>query len=133
MLPFMQVTVSKLPMKELISFFVLVVGFLLIILSFFSIEPRKTDLRKLGLGSLMMLSVIGYFLWSVFAPPTSGEIEEETRDKPITVVATLKEKLDESIYAYDYPGWAIAKELAQCSSDVFPPWSAMSHLLAILR
>ncbi len=119
MLPFMQVTVSKLPMKELISFFVLVVGFLLIILSFFSIEPRKTDLRKLGLGSLMMLSVIGYFLWSVFAPPTSGEIEEETRDKPITVVATLKEKLDESIYAYDYPGWAIAKELAQCSSDVY--------------
>ena len=119
LLPFMQVTVSKLPMKELISFFVLVVGFLLIILSFFSIEPRKTDLRKLGLGSLMMLSVIGYFLWSVFAPPTSGEIEEETRDKPITVVATLKEKLDESIYAYDYPGWAIAKELAQCSSDVY--------------
>jgi len=119
MLPFMQVTVSKLPMKELISFFVLVVGFLLIILSFFSIEPRKTDLRKLGLGSLMMLSVIGYFLWSVFAPPTSGEIEEETRDKPITVAATLKEKLDESIYAYDYPGWAIAKELAQCSSDVY--------------
>jgi len=119
MLPFMQVTVSKLPMKELISFFVLVVGFLLIILSFFSIEPRKTDLRKLGLGSLMMLSVVGYFLWSVFAPPTSGEIEEETRDKPITVVATLKEKLDESIYAYDYPGWAIAKELAQCSSDVY--------------
>ena len=95
-------------MKELISFFVLVAGFLLIILSFFSIEPRKTDLRKLGLGSLMILSVIGYFLWSVFAPPTSGEIEEETRDKPITVAATLKEKLDESIYAYDYPGWAIA-------------------------
>lgn len=119
MLPFMQVTVSKLPMKELISFFVLVAGFLLIILSFFSIEPRKTDLRQLGLGSLMILSVIGYFLWSVFAPPTSGEIEEETRDKPITVAATLKEKLDESIYAYDYPGWAIAKELAQCSSDVY--------------
>ena len=119
MLPFMQVTASKLPMKELISFFVLVAGFLLIILSFFSIEPRKTDLRKLGLGSLMILSVIGYFLWSVFAPPTSGEIEEETRDKPITVAATLKEKLDESIYAYDYPGWAIAKELAQCSSDVY--------------
>lgn len=119
LLPFMQVTVSKLPMKELISFFVLVAGFLLIILSFFSIEPRKTDLRKLGLGSLMILSVIGYFLWSVFAPPTSGEIEEETRDKPITVAATLKEKLDESIYAYDYPGWAIAKELAQCSSDVY--------------
>ena len=106
-------------MKELISFFVLVAGFLLIILSFFSIEPRKTDLRKLGLGSLMILSVIGYFLWSVFAPPTSGEIEEETRDKPITVAATLKEKLDESIYAYDYPGWAIAKELAQCSSDAY--------------
>ena len=106
-------------MKELISFFVLVAGFFLIILSFFSIEPRKTDLRKLGLGSLMILAVIGYFLWSVFAPPISGEIEEETRDKPITVAATLKEKLDESIYAYDYPGWAIAKELAQCSSDVY--------------
>jgi triacylglycerol lipase len=119
MLPFMQVTVRKLRMKELISFFVLVAGFLLIILSFFSIEPRKTDLRQLGVGSLMILSVIGYFLWSVFAPPTSGEIEEETRDKPITVAATLKEKLDESIYAYDYPGWAIAKELAQCSSDVY--------------
>ena len=68
-----------------------------------------------GIGSLMILSVIGYGIWAALAPPTSGKTEEETRDKPISIAASLKETLDWAIYAYDYPSWPIAKELAQCS------------------
>jgi triacylglycerol lipase len=106
-------------MKELLLFFLALVGSLLILFSFLSVEVRNVDFRMLGIGSLMILSVIGYGIWTALAPPTSGKTEEETRDKPTSVAASLKETLDEAIYAYDYPSWPIAKELAQCSSDSY--------------
>lgn len=102
-------------MKELLLFFLALFGSLLILFSFLSVEVRNVDFKMFGIGSLMILSVIGYGIWAALAPPTSGKTEEETRDKPISIAASLKETLDGAIYAYDYPSWPIAKELAQCS------------------
>jgi hypothetical protein len=106
-------------MKELLLFLLLLAGALLILFSFLTVEVRNVDLRMFFPGILMILSVVGYGIWAAFAPPTSGKTEEETRDKPTSVASNLKDKLDESIYAYDYPSWPIAKELAQCSSDAY--------------
>jgi pimeloyl-ACP methyl ester carboxylesterase len=96
-----------------------IVGCLFSFWSIWHVKKHEFNPQRLGIGIALILLVVCFGISVVKAPPTSGEIEEETRDKPITVAATLKEKLDESIYAYDYPGWAIAKELAQCSSDVY--------------
>ncbi|MFM8214347.1 MAG: hypothetical protein ACKN82_06900 [Pirellula sp.] len=95
-------------MKEILLFFLALVGSLLILFSFLSVEVRNVDFKMLGIGSLMILSVMGYGIWTALAPPDS-------------VAASLKETLDEAIYAYDYPSWPIAKELAQCSSDAYLP------------
>lgn len=96
-----------------------IIGCLFSFWSIWHVKKHEFNPQRLGIGIALILLVVCFGISVVKAPPTSGEIEEETRDKPITVAATLKEKLDESIYAYDYPGWAIAKELAQCSSDVY--------------
>jgi hypothetical protein len=87
--------------------------------SILHVQKHEFNPQRLRIGIALILLVAGFGISVVTAPPTSGKIDEEIRDKPITVATALKEKLDDSIYAYDYPGWAIAKELAQCSSDVY--------------
>jgi triacylglycerol lipase len=104
------------------EFWLLIIACLGVVFSLWSIwhvERHIFNPIRLVFGIALILLVVCFGVSVVNAPPTSGEIEEEIRDKPITLATTLKEKLDESIYAYDYPGWAIAKELAQCSSDVY--------------
>ena len=77
-------------MKELLLFFLALFGSLLILFSFLSVEVRNVDFKMLGIGSLIILSVIGYGIWTALAPPTSGKTEEETITRNYTILTIKK-------------------------------------------
>lgn len=104
-------------------------GFFLSWSSIWHVGRHKFVPQRFRMGIALILLVVGFGISVVKAPPTSGKTEEETREKPISVASMLKEILDESLYAHDYPGWAIAKELAQCSSDVYLPHVEAEEIL----
>ncbi len=96
-----------------------ILGFLMAVGSFCEVSWRRPRVLLLIIGLLFVAIPSVYFVKGVVADPISDETDIETRPKPAPIVASLQEKLTSDFYAYDYPAWPVALELAICSSDAY--------------